>query len=64
MCIRDRHKTQEITIVQEAGEVVRIDPCALCKPITKTKEIENLNLRYSRNVGLNFRAAARLRGNC
>ena len=57
-------KTQEIVIEQKEEEEVRIDPCGLCRPITKTKNAENLNLRYARNVGLNFRSAGRLREAC
>ena len=58
------NKTQEIVIVEKQEEEARIDPCGLCRPITKTKNVENLNLRYARNVRLNFRTASRVRESC
>ena len=58
------NQTQQIIIVQEKQEEVRIDPCGLCRPITKTKNVENLKLRYARKVGLNFRAAGRIKESC
>jgi hypothetical protein len=40
-----------------------IDPCGLCRTITKTKEENNRNIRYSNAVKINFRMASRVRTN-
>ena len=40
-----------------------IDPCGLCRTITKTKEENNRNIRYSNAVKVNFRMASRVRTN-
>ncbi len=42
---------------------IEIDPCGLCRTITKTKEENNRNIRYSNAVKINFRMASRVRTN-
>ena len=58
----DLEQEEEIKI-EDSVDIELVDNCALCRDITKTKEVKTSKEKYSDAVKINFRLASRLRAN-
>ena len=56
--------TENVELEEGVIEEEKIDPCKLCRTVTKTKNNKNFKLRYADKVRINFNLASRVRENC